>query len=34
MNLATMKVRSRLAIGFLFLILALALLGGLSLHAQ
>lgn len=33
MNLAAMKVRSRLAIGFLLLILALVALGGLSLYA-
>jgi len=33
MNLAAMKVRSRLAIGFLLLILALLVLGGLSLYA-
>ncbi|HAP25578.1 MAG TPA: chemotaxis protein [Achromobacter sp.] len=34
MNLAAMKVRSRLAIGFLLLVLALLVLGGLSLYAM
>lgn len=33
MNLAAMKVSSRLAIGFLLLVLALVVLGGLSLYA-